>query len=160
MPDLLVLFMLLVVANGAPILAEDVLGRRWGQPLDGGRNASDGRRLLGRSATWRGLFAAVLAATGLSWVLGEPAVVGALIGLLAMAGDAASSFVKRRLGLESGAAAPGLDQVPESLLPVLAVAPSYGLGWVDVIVLVGGFWLFDLLISRVLYRLRLRKRPY
>jgi CDP-diglyceride synthetase len=160
MPDLLVLFLLLVSANGAPILAEDVLGRRWDRPLDGGRTASDGRRVLGRSATWRGLITAVLATAGLAWLLGEPAGVGALIGLLAMAGDAASSFVKRRLKLEPGAAAPGLDQVPESLLPALAVAPIYGLGWMQILFLVASFTLFQLLISRLLYRLRLRKRPH
>jgi CDP-2,3-bis-(O-geranylgeranyl)-sn-glycerol synthase len=160
MPDLLVLFLLLISANGAPILAEDALGRRWDRPLDGGRTAADGHRVLGRSATWRGVIAAVLVTAGLAWLLGESVGVGALIGLLAMAGDAASSFVKRRLGLEPGAAAPGLDQVPESLLPVLAVAPSYGLGWMQILFLVASFTLFQLLISRLLYRLRLRKRPY
>ena len=160
MPDSVVLLVLLIVANGAPIIADDLLGRRWSRPIDGGRRVGDGRRLLGDSATLRGVIAAMGATAVVSAVLGHPAGAGALIGLLAMVGDAASSFVKRRLGLQPGDAAPGLDQIPEALLPLLAVAGVYALGWSDILLLVGAFTLFHLLASRILYRLRLRKRPY
>jgi len=160
MPDTLVLLTLLIAANGAPILVDDLLGRRWAWPVDGGLRWRDGRRLLGTSATWRGVIAAVVVTAGLAFLLGHGLGTGALIGLLAMLGDAASSFLKRRLGLEPGDAAFGLDQVPESLLPLVAVAADYGLGWVDVALLVAAFTVFDLLVSRVLYRFRLRKRPY
>jgi CDP-2,3-bis-(O-geranylgeranyl)-sn-glycerol synthase len=50
--------------------------------------------------------------------------------------------------------------VPESLLPLLVVAKPYGLAWWDLTVLVLAFTLFDVLISRLLYRLKLRKRPH
>jgi CDP-2,3-bis-(O-geranylgeranyl)-sn-glycerol synthase len=160
MPDTLVLLLLLIAANGAPILADDLFGRRWAWPLDAGLRLADGRRLLGSSATWRGVIAAVAATAGLAHLLGHLAAIGALIALLSMAGDAASSFIKRRLGLEPGAPAFGLDQVPESLLPLVAAAPAYGLTWVEVLSLVVAFTAFDLLVSRILYRFRLRKRPY
>lgn len=160
MPDTLVLLILLIAANGAPILADDLLGRRWAWPIDGGLRLPDGRRLLGSSATWRGVIAAVAVTAGLAVLLGQGLGTGAVVGLLAMLGDAASSFVKRRLRLEPGDPAFGLDQVPESLLPLVAVAGDYGLGWLDLALLVGAFTLFDLLVSRVLYRFRLRKRPY
>jgi CDP-2,3-bis-(O-geranylgeranyl)-sn-glycerol synthase len=45
-----------------------------------------------------------------------------------MAGDALSSFVKRRLGRRSGAEAPLVDQLPEALLPLLVFQERLGLG--------------------------------
>jgi CDP-2,3-bis-(O-geranylgeranyl)-sn-glycerol synthase len=77
-----------------------------------------------------------------------------------MLGDVLSSFVKRRLGVPPGEMAFGLDQIPESLLPLLAVAGEYRLGWDDILILVVAFTLFDLIVSRLLYRLHLRKRPF
>lgn len=160
MLEKLELLLLVISANGAPILLDDLLGRRWDWPLDGGKVLRDGRRLLGRSATVRGVFAAVSVTAFVAWLLGHPASVGALIGFLAMIGDAMSCFVKRRLGLEPGARAPVLDQVPESLLPLLAVSKPYDLSWMDVALLVLAFALFHMLLSRLLYRLKLRKRPH
>ena len=151
---------LLIVANGAPILAAWLLGSGWSRPLDGGRVLADGRPLLGDHATWRGVVVAVVA-TGLmgAW-LGLGAAMGAWLGLLAMMGDALSSFIKRRLGLEPGAKARGLDQIPEALLPLLGVAGPLGLGWVDILLAVAAFTAFDMAVSGPLYRLHLRHRPY
>ncbi len=117
------LLLLLAVANMAPIGATWLLGSRWSHPLDGGCRFVDGRPLLGPSKTWRGLAAAVLGCTVAAPLMGLPASAGAALGLLAMAGDAASSFAKRRLGIASGGRATGLDQVPEALLPLLALRP-------------------------------------
>ena len=160
MPEKLELLLLVIAANGAPILIDDLLGRRWAWPLDGGRVLADGRRLLGESATLRGLIASLAIAAALAWMLGHPSYLGALVGLFSMLGDALSSFVKRRLGLEPGDKALGLDQIPESLLPLLVVAPHYDLSWLDLAILVLAFTLFNLLVSRLLYRLHLRKRPH
>ena len=44
-----------------------------------------------------------------------------------MLGDLFSSFLKRRLSFTSGDAVPGLDQIPEGLLPFLLIAPYYSL---------------------------------
>ena len=154
------LLLLLVTANGAPILVDKALGERLDCPLDGGLVAWDGRRLLGQSATVRGAVSAVIAAAALAFLLGHGARTGALIGALSMVGDAASSFVKRRFGLMPGEKATGLDQVPESLLPLLAVANRYGLSAKEVALLVLGFMLVDMVASRLLFRLNLRKRPH
>lgn len=154
------LLILLIAANGAPILLAWSLGQRWNWPLDGGLVLGDGRRLLGESATLRGLVVAVLATAVLADLLGLGAGTGALIGLLAMVGDALSSFVKRRLALEPGDKATGLDQIPESLLPLMAVAAPFNLGWLDLALLVAAFTLFDMAVSGPLYRLHLRRRPY
>ncbi len=154
------LLLLLIAANGAPILLAWALGPRWDWPLDGGRIHSDGRPWLGGHITTRGLVGAVLATMVLAYLLGLGAGLGALIGLLAMVGDALSSFVKRRLGFQPGDKATGLDQIPESLLPLLAVAGPYGLGWLDLALLVAAFTLFDMGVSGPLYRWHLRSRPY
>ncbi len=157
-----VLLLLLIVANGAPILVAWRLGPRWAWPLDAGLVLRDGRRLLGESATLRGLVAAVVATALLSGVLGLGLGLGALIGFLAMAGDALSSLIKRRLGLEPGAKATGLDQIPEALLPLLVVAGPLGLQlpWLDLALLVVAFMIFDMVVSGPLYRLRLRRQPH
>ena len=152
--------LLLMVANGAPILAHRLLGRRFAWPIDGGRRLRDGRPLLGESKTWRGLLVAILATAVSAPLLGFTITVGVLVGAGAMLGDLASSFVKRRLGIESSGFAPGLDQVPESLLPLLLVMPVIGLEVVEVLMLVAAFFVLELLLSQVLYRLRIRKRPY
>ena len=154
------LLLLLIAANGAPILLAWALGPRWDWPLDGGRIHGDGRPWLGGHITTRGLVGAVLATMLLAYLLGLGAGLGALIGLLAMVGDALSSFVKRRLGLQPGDKATGLDQIPESLLPLLAVAGPYGLGWLDLALLEAAFTLFDMGVSGPLYRWHLRGRPY
>ncbi|AGA90056.1 Putative integral membrane protein DUF46 [Thioflavicoccus mobilis 8321] len=154
------LFVLIIVANGAPILLDNILGPRLRRPVDGGRVLRDGRRLLGGSVTVRGVVAAVALPAGLAPLLSQGVAVGVVIGLLAMVGDAASSWIKRRLGLASSARAIGLDQVPESLLPLLALAPALDLGWRDIVVIVAAFTAFDLIISRVLYRLGWRNRPH
>jgi CDP-2,3-bis-(O-geranylgeranyl)-sn-glycerol synthase len=160
MLEKLELLILIVSANGMPILVDDLLGPRWAWPLDAGRRLGDGRRLLGRSKTLRGLLVAIGATAVVAILLGFPMQTGALVGLTAMTGDALSSFAKRRLGLEPGDRAIGLDQIPESLLPLLVLMEPYRLDWLDLAVLVLAFTLFSLLVSRILYRCGLRKRPH
>lgn len=155
---------LLAAANGTPVLAQWLLGPRWAAPLDGGRCLADGRPLLGASKTIRGLVLGVLATTLLGAVLGQGAWKGAwtgtAFGALSMAGDLASSFVKRRLGIAPSGRALGLDQIPESLLPVLGCGAALGLDIVGSAVVVTAFLVLELVTSRVLFRLGIRKRPY
>lgn len=154
------LMLLLLAANGCPILARNLLGSRWSGPMDGGRILADGRRVLGDSKTWRGLFAALLASGVLAALFGWPWQIGATIGLFAMLGDASSSFLKRRLGIPSSGMALGLDHIPESLLPLLACKPLLQLSWTQVLLLSLGFMVTDLLLSRWLHRLGIRRHPH
>jgi hypothetical protein len=158
--NLLTALLLLVIANGAPVAAWKLLGRRWSFPVDAGVRLADGQRLLGASKTWRGVGAATIAGAVSAAALGLPATVGATTGLLAMAGDLLSSFVKRRLGIPASGVALGLDQIPESLLPLLGLREPLALGWADVAVLMVAFAITELLLSRMLYLLNLRKQPY
>ena len=154
------LLFLIIVVNGAPILGAVLLGRLGRQPIDNGYTLPDGRPLLGRSKTWRGLLAALSTGAATAWLLGLPPDLGLTVAAFAMLGDLFSSFIKRRLGLESSSMAFGLDQVPESLFPLLAVAPRVGLGWLAIVELVVAFVVIELLLSRILYHLRVRKQPY
>lgn len=157
---LLQLLLLIIVANGAPIILRDVMQSRFDAPLDGGAVFIDGQRLLGDSKTWRGVTGSILATAVVAWLLDLPAVTGAAVGALAMSGDILASFSKRRLRLAPSSMAPLLDQIPESLLPALVLQRAFGLDIIGVLVLVGVFIVFELSVSVVLYRLGIRKRPY
>jgi CDP-archaeol synthase len=77
-----------------------------------------------------------------------------------MAGDLFSSFLKRRMKLPPSSRAIGLDQVPESLFPLLACRRPFSLTAFDTVVTVMAFFIGEILISRILYKFRLRDRPY
>ena len=49
---ILELFVMLVLANGTPVVAAGLLKNRWSAPVDGGRLLSDGRPVFGESKTW------------------------------------------------------------------------------------------------------------
>src|SRR5438132_13728986 len=54
----------------------------------------------------------------------------------------------------------GIDQVPESLFPLLACRRALSLTVSDIAVIVVTFFISEILISRVLYKFGLRDRPY
>lgn len=154
------LLLLLLVANGSPVVARVLLGDRLSARLDAGRDWHDGRPLLGPSKTVVGVIVAVSCTALAAPLLGLPMLAGVLIGAGSMVGDAASSFIKRRLGLASGARAVGLDQVPEALLAMLACRPLLDIAWTRVLILPLAFALADLLVSRALYWLGVRHHPH
>ena len=151
---------LLILANGAPVLASKLLRTRFSWPLDGGRSFLDGQPLFGASKTVRGLVLAVVATTLGALLLGISWQIGALFGLTSMGGDLLSSFIKRRLKLPPSSRATGLDQIPESLLPLLVCQPALGVTPTDIVIVVVLFLAGDMVISPLFYRLRIRKRPY
>jgi CDP-diglyceride synthetase len=157
---ILQLLILLVLANGVPVAAKKILGSRFSFPLDGNLRFVDGRPLFGASKTIRGVVLGVLAPTAGAPLIGLGPEIGALVGSLAMAGDLFSSFVKRRLDMPSSSRARGLDQVPESLLPLLACRDPLSLTLADILAGVIIFSIGDIVFSRVLYAFRLRDRPY
>ena len=154
------LLLMVMVANGAPILAKRLFGDRWAWPIDGNRLFVDRRPMLGPAKTFRGLLAALAASVLAAPLLGFNALLGVVVGSAAMAGDLVSSFIKRRLGFASSQQAPGLDQGLESLLPVLACKPLLALGRDTVVIVVVAFFVVGVLLSRLLFRLGIRDRPF
>ncbi len=154
------LLFLLLVANGAPILGRLLFGTRWSQPVDGELRFIDGEPLFGPSKTWRGIIAALLITPLFASLLALPLLLGVLIATLAMLGDLLSSFTKRRLRIAPSGMAIGLDQVPESLLPLLGAGIFLGIDWFAIAQLTLIFLILELLLSRILYWLNIRKQPY
>jgi CDP-2,3-bis-(O-geranylgeranyl)-sn-glycerol synthase len=157
---ILQLLVLLMLANGTPVVAKKILGERFAHPLDGGVEFIDGRPLLGRSKTLRGVGLAVLVTTACAPLIGLDWTIGVVVGSLAMVGDLASSFLKRRMALPPSSRASGLDQVPEALFPLLACRNPLSLTIADIGITAALFLVGEVLLSRVFYALRLRDRPY
>src|SRR5215212_3618575 len=151
---------LLVFANGSPVLAKRIFGGRLAYPLDGGLILRDGARLFGPSKTIRGALASVIMTSVASAVMSQGLMLGFVVALAAMAGDLISSFIKRRLGYPPSSRATGLDQVPESLLPVLAYGAFMPLSSLDIMATLALFVLGEIILSPLLHLAHIRDEPY
>ena len=157
--QLVKILVLSALANSAPLAAKKILPR-LSFPVDGGRTFVDGRPLFGPSKTVRGVLASLVATTACAPLMGLDIGVGAIAAVAAMAGDLFSSFAKRRLNFPSSSQAIGLDQVPESLFPMLACRDALSLTSADIALGVAIFFVGELILSRLLYRFHLRDTPY
>ncbi len=154
------LLFLIIVANGSPIIGRWIMNGFWKMPIDGGAVFIDGRPILGTSKTYRGLACSLVgtllagALMGLSWK------ISLIVSALAMLGDCLSSFVKRRFGYTSGAKALGLDQIPESLFPMLGLWNVLNLSVLGLGLTVVIFVVAELVLSSIGYKLHIREHPY
>ena len=108
-----------------------------GTPVDGGKECKDGRRLIGNGVTWKGFQNGTIIGTLVGVLLGiigtffgdlsvltggiinlpvygsvfGGLVLGFLMAFGALFGDLVGSFIKRRIGLQSGEPAPIMDQL-------------------------------------------------
>jgi hypothetical protein len=154
------MLILLSLANGSPLIAKRILGEIFARPLDGNVQFVDGRPLFGPSKTIRGIVVSLLVTALGAPLLGFPIWIGLLVAAAAMAGDLLSSFLKRRFGLAASSKATGLDQIPESLFPLLACRSVLSLTAIDIAAGCAIFFIGELLLSHLFFRLRLRDRPY
>ncbi len=142
---LLALWFLLpaAIANVAPIVAAKLpLMRRWETPIDGGKTWR-GLPFLGAHKTWRGLLSGIVMG-GLTFWLQQTAyrhggwthtiaysvnyahiswLLGPLMGLGALGGDAIESFFKRRHHVASGKPWIPFDQLDYIIGAVLVSLP-------------------------------------
>ena len=151
---------LLLVANGAPILTDCLLRKKLSIALDAGLLFTDGQPIFGKSKTVRGIAASIVVTTGAALVIGQSPAIGLLLGAVAMTGDLAASFLKRRLRLAPTSRSFGLDYVPEALLPALVIAAISDLTTTDVVAITAIFVLLATIMSPLLYTLGIRKQPY
>lgn len=154
------LLALLGVANGMPIMATELLQDRFRLPLDCGLILPDSEPLFGASKTFRGIILSVLCTSGAAVLLHMDWSTGAIIGATSMLGDLFSSFIKRRLHLPPHAQAFGLDQIPEALLPLLVVKAQFNLTILHIAGLMLAFVVLEVVLSWILFRLKIRDRPY
>jgi CDP-2,3-bis-(O-geranylgeranyl)-sn-glycerol synthase len=146
------LLLILITANGTPILLRRYLGSSFSQPIDGGLILSDGHPLFGCSKTWRGLFSGLSATAILAFIIDFPVLFAVPFALLSLLGDLFSSFIKRRLKKPPSSKCIGLDQLPETLFPLLAGAYWFGYG-LEIIVIVTLFFFLINLLSPVILSL-------
>ena len=95
-----------------------------------------------------------------AWLIGYSLQLGLIFAAASISGDLASSFIKRRLGLAPSSRALGLDQLPESILPLLFCWQALSLEISTAVIIVGLFFAGELVLSRLLFRLNIRDRPY
>lgn len=153
MANAAILLGLLFVANGVPLLLRLLLGPRLSAPLDAGLTLPDGHPLFGHAKTLRGLVASLGATALAAWLAGLAPLMGAGIAAAAMGGDLCTSFIKRRLRLRPSHDMPGLDQIPESLLPALLYRDALDLSWPALVAVLAIFLVADLLATVALHRL-------
>lgn len=159
-PFIVPLLFLLLLANGTPLMARKVLGKHLAYPVDGDRDFVDGRPVFGPAKTLRGVACAIVVTAAGASLVGLGWKIGLMVGTLAMVGDLFSSFLKRRLGRLPSSPVVGVDQIPESLFPLLACLRPLSLTLADVAIGVAIFSIGAILLSRLLYAFDLRDRPY
>jgi CDP-diglyceride synthetase len=160
-PERIVEFLLLLtVANGTPVVVKKLLGGFLAYPLDGGRMFLDGRPLFGSSKTIRGIVASIVTTATCALLIGVTFTIGLAVAVSAMGGDLLSSFVKRRMGYTASSRALGIDQVPESLFPAVICKNLLDLSIADIVFVVAVFFLGEIVLSRILFRLHIRDQPY
>jgi hypothetical protein len=86
-PLLIGVLLLLVVANGSPVLAAKLLKHRVDVPLDHGHKLSDGQPVFGSAKTIRGLLVSICSTSIVALILGFEWSVGVIVSAGAMAGD-------------------------------------------------------------------------
>jgi len=160
MSSILDFLLLILVANGAPVLLSYVLSHHVSFPVDFGLRLNDQQYLLGRTKTWRGIVVSLLATGLVAIILDYEASTGVMIAVLAMSGDLISSFIKRRLKKTESSQAFLLDQIPESLFPSLWLMKLNYIDLTQVMVIVVCFIIIELVLSVILYKIGIRKQPY
>lgn len=158
--NLVQLLLLIIIANGAPIILRAIMGNCLDFAIDFGYRLPDNNPLFGSSKTWRGVVAAIIFTSIGAVLIGYPAFTGAQVAIYAVLGDILSSFVKRRLGMAPSSMAPLLDQVPESFLPAVMLMDTFELDLHSIIILVCVFIVVELILSAIFFKLGIRKRPY
>ena len=158
--EFLQLLILIIIANGAPIVIRVLLNNCFSIAVDFGYKLPDNYPIFGESKTWRGVIAAIIATSAAAWLMGYSSFTGALVASYAVLGDLISSFIKRRLARQPSSMALLLDQIPESLFPALMMMQVFKLNISAIIQLVLTFIIIELLLSHILYKWGIRERPY
>ncbi len=173
------LFLGAAASNVAPVLASRVpILKTWQTPLDGGL-IFRGKRLFGKNKTWRGLISGMVVATvilalqqfsaktfewnievnGLQFTELPTLLLGPLLGLGPLVGDAIESFFKRQVGIAPGKSWFPFDQIDYIIGGIVftwPIIPLTSLQYVWIFIIgFGG----HLLISYLGYLVNLKDKP-
>ena len=159
--DIILNFLLLViVANGAPVFMQYIFAGWCAWPVDAGKKLWDGQPVFGHSKTWRGLLFALITTPVFAIFLDYSLMTGLLLAVYSMTGDLFSSFMKRRMHRAPSSMVLFLDQVPEVLFPALLLKSVFEFTLWDIVLVCAIFIITELLLSQVLYKWGIRRRPY
>ncbi len=149
------------VANATPVVLNGT------KPIDGGKKFIDGRQLFGPGKTWYGFIAGTATGTLVGLVQGfingglsHYLLLGFLLGLGALVGDLLGSFIKRRLGIKRGDAAPGMDQLGFVLVALLLASLVALPSWEVILTILIITPPIHLATNFVGYKLGFKSRPY
>lgn len=167
------------LANGAPVIANKIpLLNQFKTPLDFGLHFRD-KRVLGDNKTWRGLLSGIFVGivvvlmqsfiydnwsfvrsmSSVDYSVPDIWVLGGLLGLGALAGDAIESFIKRQMNIPSGERwfpFDQLDYVIGGLLLSALYAPLVLQEYVVIIIIWFGM---HILWAYVFYVLGFKEKP-
>ncbi len=136
--------------------------------IDGGKKWSDGRSVFGKGKTWRGFFSALVVATLTAFLtfgvlheydLTTQLIIGLLLGLGAMVGDLAGSFLKRRLNVPSGQPY-YTDQLGFMIVAIAFAWPYLFLAWDDVLVLLVITYVLHVVTNQIAFRAKFKSVPW
>lgn len=173
------------LANMAPVFVSAILKHRLAHPLDFNKRFN-GKPILGKNKTWRGLCAGVLMGVLVVYIqqcllkyefFASISIIdyrdshiylfGAVMGAGALIGDALKSFMKRQKGIESGQKWPVFDQldfVIGGLVAIYIVSPvshlAMNLQPLHVLALLLITPLLHVLTNKIGYFLHLKSVPW
>ncbi|OGE80992.1 MAG: hypothetical protein A3E98_03745 [Candidatus Doudnabacteria bacterium RIFCSPHIGHO2_12_FULL_48_11] len=146
------------LANMFPIFAAHApVLRRWDYPLDCNRTFRN-RRIFGAHKTWRGLIVGILIGALTALVQSQPMMLGVLLGLGAVLGDAAKSFFKRQRDIPSGESWPIFDQLDYILGGIALSFWYWPLGAEQYLLVIAVYFVLHLLTSAIGYLLGLKQK--
>lgn len=149
-----------LVANGSAPFVKN------GTPIDFRKKFFDGRRILGDGKTFEGLLLALTFGTTVGLIISkyfgkEWILISFVESLFAMLGDMVGAFIKRRIGLERGARAWGLDQldfiVGATISLILMKVPLTILEFIFISVLA---FSLHVLTNNIAYRIKIKSVPW
>lgn len=167
------------IANATPVLGGG------GKSIDGGRYFRDGKRLLGNGKTVRGFIVGLVfgTLTGLAQFLAAPYLrpllamfvtitphmdyalfmqvpVAVLMSFGALTGDLVGSFIKRRVGVESGDPSPVMDQLGFIIMALIFAAPVFVPSAIFVTILIITTFIIHWFSNVLGYFLGLKNHPW
>ncbi|MCX7821953.1 MAG: CDP-archaeol synthase [Syntrophobacterales bacterium] len=135
-----------------------IMGPRWDFPLDSNRLFMDGRPILGKHKTVRGIVGSLLGSALMAPAFGWSFFEGMELAFFGMMGDLITSFIKRRMNKPNGAIIPVVDQLLEGLLPLLVIRSWHEIGILSIFAILTVFSIGAYLGSRF-YKKILTSKP-
>ncbi|MCA9329495.1 CDP-archaeol synthase [Candidatus Saccharibacteria bacterium] len=167
----LIFFMPAGIANSIPPVVNKIpIIKYWKTPIDFNYKLK-GQELFGKNKTWRGLLIGTLIGGLSAWFIYpilnnsiqieiNSFLMGCLLGFGALLGDVIESFFKRRLGIASGKAWLGFDQLDYVLGGILISAPFVSIsakGYASIIVV---YFVLHFVVSYIGFIMGIKENPF